>query len=185
MEVKLETMELANGVVIEAESFEPGQSVFAIADEDRIPLPEGEYELADGRVLTVQPEGVIEAIGEAAAEEEAPVEEEMEADQKPKAIVESVVKETKFSEEFALSDAQLNALAEKVASILSEEEVIAEIEIPEEEVEQIVENIEEKLAKQELETRKFSPEEKKETKKNYFTKKPQSIKDRVLSKLSN
>ena len=59
--VKLEDMQLEDGTVISAESFEPGQSVFIINPdtEEKLPLPVGEYMLADGNVLEVAEEGII------------------------------------------------------------------------------------------------------------------------------
>ena len=69
-EVKLAQMPLADGTVIEAESFEPGQPVFIVAEEGNIPLPVGEYPMEDGMVLSVVEEGIIAAMGEAAVEEE-------------------------------------------------------------------------------------------------------------------
>ena len=58
MEVKLEQMKLMDGVtVIEAESFEPEMEVFVVTeDEQKIPLPMGEYETEDGRILVVEVE---------------------------------------------------------------------------------------------------------------------------------
>jgi len=145
MEVKLETMRLTDGVsMLEAEVFEAGQPVFILTeDEQRIALPVGEYELEDMRILVVIEEGVIADIREAAAEEEVeveapeaemPAEEEMA--QEPaaptaKKIIESVTKESFFSEIEALKKeneelkAQLNLsteVAEEVAPVeLSEE----------------------------------------------------------------
>jgi hypothetical protein len=146
MEVKLETMRLTDGVsMLEAEVFEAGQPVFILTeDEQRIALPVGDYELEDGRILVVIEEGVIADIREAAAEEveveveapeaEMPAEEEMA--QEPaaptaKKIIESVTKESFFSEIEALKKeneelkAQLNLsteVAEEVAPVeLSEE----------------------------------------------------------------
>jgi hypothetical protein len=87
LEVKLETMRLSDGVsTLEADAFEAGQPVFILTeDEQRIPLPVGEYELEDMRILVVIEEGVIAEVREAAeveeeVEVEAPaVEEEVEA----------------------------------------------------------------------------------------------------------
>ena len=146
LEVKLETMLLSDGVsMLEADAFEAGQPVFILTeDEQRIPLPVGEYELEDMRVLVVIEEGVIADVREAAEPEvevevespEAPmVEEEVEAatETAPQAkkIVESIVKESFFSEIEALKKeneelkAQLNLsteVAEEVAPVeLSEE----------------------------------------------------------------
>jgi len=58
--VELATMKLANGTVLEADEFSEGHSVFIISDTDeQVPLPVGEYELEDGRVLTVGEVGKI------------------------------------------------------------------------------------------------------------------------------
>jgi hypothetical protein len=146
LEVKLETMRLTDGVsMLEAEVFEAGQPVFILTeDEQRIALPVGDYELEDGRILVVIEEGVIADIREAAEAEveveveapeaEMPAEEEMA--QEPaaptaKKIIESVTKESFFSEIEALKKeneelkAQLNLsteVAEEVAPVeLSEE----------------------------------------------------------------
>ena len=75
MEVKLEQMKLGDGVtVIEAETFEAGSEVFVVTeDEQKIPVPVGEYELEDGRILVVVEEGVISEVKEKEEEvEEAP-----------------------------------------------------------------------------------------------------------------
>ena len=146
LEVKLETMRLTDGVsMLEAEVFEAGQPVFILTeDEQRIALPIGEYELEDGRILVVIEEGVIAEIREAAEAEveveveapeaEMPAEEEMAQEHAApvaKKIIESVTKESFFSEIEALKKeneelkAQLNLsteVAEEVAPVeLSEE----------------------------------------------------------------
>lgn len=111
-EVKLEQMMMADGVTkIEAETFEAGKEIFVVTeDEQKIAVPVGEYELEDGRILVVVEEGIISEIKEVKEEEEmpeAPAEEvpteakapEMsEAVSTPKKTVESIVKETFFSE---------------------------------------------------------------------------------------
>jgi len=106
MEIKLAQMKLKDGVtVIEAEMFEPEQSVFIVNGEEKIPMPIGEYELEDGMILVVAVEGIIAEIKEmAVVEEETPeaeVEVEVEAQATPtapKRIVESVSKEMFFAE---------------------------------------------------------------------------------------
>ena len=116
IEVKLEQMKLNDGVtVIEADSFEANNEVFIITEDDqRIPLPVGEYVVENGMLLIVTQEGVIAEIKEqeAPAEEEAPEveEEEMKKDDKMiekaqvKKTVESMVKETFFSEMESLKE---------------------------------------------------------------------------------
>jgi hypothetical protein len=110
MEVKLEQMKLMDGVtVLEADSFEAGNEVFIVTeDEQKIPLPIGEYEFEDGRMLIVIEEGVISEVKEKEEEVEEPeTEVEVETEKKEemetskptaKKTIESVVKETFFSE---------------------------------------------------------------------------------------
>lgn len=112
-EVKLEQMMMADGVTkIEADSFEAGKEVFVVTeDEQKIAVPVGEYELEDGRILVVVEEGIISEVKEKEEEveeevkeeevtEEMPVEEEMSEAPvaTPKKTIESIVKETFFSE---------------------------------------------------------------------------------------
>jgi hypothetical protein len=143
MEVKLEQMKLADGVtVIEAESFEPEMEVFVVTeDEQKIPLPVGEYEMEDGRILVIENEGIVKEVKEK-MEEEVEVEEpeteteiEVEAEKEtavatPKKTIESVVKESFFSEIEALKAenetlkaelSKLNKVEEKTEVELSEE----------------------------------------------------------------
>jgi hypothetical protein len=148
LEVKLETMLLSDGVsMLEADAFEAGQPVFILTeDEQRIPLPVGEYELEDMRVLVVIEEGVIADVREAAEPEvevevespEAPmVEEEAEAatETAPQAkkIVESIVKESFFSEIEALKKENEELKAQIALSQTTEvAEEVAPVELSEE-----------------------------------------------------
>jgi hypothetical protein len=116
MEVKLEQMMLADGVtVLEADAFEPEMEIVIVTEDDqKIPVPVGEYEMEDGRILVVENEGIISEMKEMETEEEAPeVEEEVEVETEkkeemetakaaPKKTIESVVKETFFAEIEAL-----------------------------------------------------------------------------------
>ena len=78
-EVKLAQESLDNGTIVEAESFKAGQPIFIVNEDERVPLPVGEYE-KEGIVLIVEEEGVIAEIKEAVAEEEAEPEAEVEAE---------------------------------------------------------------------------------------------------------
>jgi hypothetical protein len=104
MEVKLEQMKLDNGTIVEADVFEANAEIFIITEEERIPLPIGEYVLEDGRLLVVTQDGIIGEVKEANAEEEAPATEEvaapdLEAEKTtPKKIIESISKEQFFEE---------------------------------------------------------------------------------------
>jgi hypothetical protein len=112
IEVKLEQMKLNDGVtVIEADSFEANNEIFVVTEDDqRIPLPVGEYVVENGMLLVVTQEGVIAEIKEQEAPEEVEApEEEMKKDEEKmieksavKKTVESMVKETFFSEYEAL-----------------------------------------------------------------------------------
>lgn len=74
VEVSMMTMMLKDGVtVLEAEAFEPGQSVMIVAENgDKVPAPIGEHELEDGRILVITEEGKIAEIKDAMVEEVAP-----------------------------------------------------------------------------------------------------------------
>ena len=148
MEVKLETMRLTDGVsMLEAEVFEAGQPVFILTeDEQRIALPIGDYELEDGRILVVIEEGVIADIREAAEAEvevevEAPEaevetgkmpEEEMAAAPTAKKIIESVTKESFFSEIEALKKENEELKAQIALSKTEVAEEVAPVELSEE-----------------------------------------------------
>ena len=148
LEVKLETMKLTDGVsMLEAESFEAGQPVFILTeDEQRIALPIGEYELEDGRVLVVIEEGVIAEIKEVKEEEEMPEapaqepaevmpEEEVAASTEApqaKKIVESIVKESFFSEMEALKKENEELKAKLSAQTTEVAEEVAPVELSEE-----------------------------------------------------
>ena len=117
LDTKLEDQVLADGqTTIQADMFEPGESVFiVVTDAEPVPLPVGEYELADGKILVVKEDGVIDSIVEALpaeentdeAETEVPVEAEKTPEQtKVKKIVRSQVEEQHFS-----------ALEEKIAEL--------------------------------------------------------------------
>jgi hypothetical protein len=143
LEVKLETMKLSDGVsMLEADAFEAGQPVFILTeDEQKIPLPIGEYELEDMRILVVIEEGVIAEIREAAqveeeVVEEAPaVEEEVEAATEtaaPKKTIESIVKESFFSEIEALKKENEELKAKLSAQTPEVAEEVAPVELSEE-----------------------------------------------------
>lgn len=147
LEVKLETMLLSDGVsMLEADAFEVGQPVFILTeDEQRIALPVGDYELEDGRILVVVEEGVIADVREAAEPEveveveapetEMPAEEEMaqeSATPQAKKIIESVTKESFFSEIEALKKENEELKAQIALSKTEVAEEVAPVELSEE-----------------------------------------------------
>lgn len=144
-QVNLATETLAEGkVTIEAEVFAEGEAVMIIsADGEEVnePLPVNEegYILDNEMILVVKEEGVIFSIGEKVEEEpEAAAEEGEEpvaaSDKKsetplPKAIIESITKETKFSvEEMEAKDLEITELKAQIAEF-SKVEVVEEVEL--------------------------------------------------------
>ena len=81
-EIKLEQQTLDNGAILEAESFEAGQEIFIVTEDEKVAVPVGEYQMEDGRILVVAEEGLIAEIK--AEEEEAEEEEEVEAKEEEK-----------------------------------------------------------------------------------------------------
>jgi hypothetical protein len=172
MDVKLAQMKLMDGVtVIEAETFEPEMAIFIVNEDERVPMPVGEYVLEDGNVLKVEVEGVIASIE--MPEEEAPeVEVEVETTKKeeematevatPKRVVESVTKEMFFSE--------IEKLRAEIAELkLSKTEVVEAVE----------------LSNDNIEVLSHNPEATNEVKMNLYSRKRNATTfDVVLSKLN-
>jgi hypothetical protein len=179
MEVKLEQMKLMDGVtVLEADSFEAGNEVFIVTeDEQKIPLPIGEYEFEDGRMLIVVEEGVISEVKEKEEEVEEPEtevevesgkKEEMETEKTaPKKTIESVVKETFFSE--------IEKLKEENETLKAELSKLKEVK--ETEVELAIE--------EEVKPISFNPEnENKVEVVKIASKRPRTIMDSVMNKIN-
>jgi hypothetical protein len=131
-EVKFEQMNLENGAVLEAESFEAGNEVFVISGEDRVAAPIGEHLLEDGRVLVITEEGVIAEIKEA-SEEEAQVEIEVEAAESTE-LAEMEVKEEapavvaiieRVLEEIAMMREEMKGMREEMGGYAKKEEMAA------------------------------------------------------------
>ena len=186
MDVKLEQMKLMDGItIVEADSFEAESAVAIVTeDEQKIPMPIGEYELEDGRMLVVAVEGIIAEVKEAAEEE--PVAEEPEAEEEveaqteaPKDVkktVESIIKETFFSEMEALKieNDELKAKLEMFSKVeptteVTTEETIEEIKVELEEIKPIT----------------FNPENtNKAESMKYATKRTRSTMDSILEKIN-
>lgn len=181
-EVKLEQMLMGDGVTkIEADSFEAGKEVFVVTeDEQKIAVPVGEYELEDGRILVIVEEGIISEVKEVKEEEEMPEapaeevpteakEEEMsEPVSTPKKTIESIVKETFFSEMEKLKE-ENEALKAELAKLSKVDEVANE-------------------ATELTETPtpiSFNPERESKESFKIGTNKPKSIMDSILNKMYN
>jgi hypothetical protein len=175
MEVKLAQMKLQDGVtVIEAESFEAGYSVGIVTEEGIVPAPVGEHILEDGRVLVIEQEGVIKEIKDAQTEQPEPeMEVEVEASEEvseptAKKIIETISKESFFSEIEALKKENLELKEQLVKLSEVKEEVVVENNEPA--VEPIT----------------FNPENKKPVQlMQYGKNRPKNIMDSVLNKIVN
>ena len=150
LEVKLEQMKLDNGAILEAEVFEAGAEIFVVADDERVAVPVGEYEVEGGMVIVVSEEGIIGEVKEASAEEEAPAEteaEEVEEEElstetaSPKKIVKSISEEMFFSEIEKLRT-EINELKLSKTEVVAEEVVVELSEVKEDKVELSAEEVE-------------------------------------------
>lgn len=171
VKVEMANMRLANGVLLEAESFEAGNNVFLVGeDEEKVAAPVGEHELEDGRVLVIVEEGVIAEIREAQEEEvaeEAP-EVEVEVEQ---AAEEEVEMNYVTKEEF---ESAIGEIKEMIAGMMPQEEEMS--------VEEKVEmSIDEAPAAKKVAA---APVEKKAEFNRLEKKAPQNTLGRVFSKLS-
>ena len=138
METKLEDMPLADGMTtIQADMFEVGEAVFIVGPEgtEPVPLPVGEYELADGRILVVEVEGIISAINEVSEETETvePTEVPVSAEKvepqttTAKKIIRSTVEEQHFSK----LESKIEELESKILELSKVKEVVEVVELEE------------------------------------------------------
>lgn len=178
MEVKLETMKLADGItILEADAFEMDKEVFIVTeDEQKIPVPIGEYELEDGRILVVEVEGIIMDVKDAPTTEEVAPEEAV-APEVPvaaeavtpsaKKTIESVVKETFFAEIEKLTQENIELKA-KLENLSKVEEVTTEVT---------------ELA--DVKPISFNPENTNEVEHfQYGSKRPRTMMDSILEKIN-
>jgi len=160
-EVKLAQEVLEDGAVLEADSFEAGQNVSIVNEDERIALPVGEYELPEDRILVVQEEGIIAEIKTKEVEEEAPEMEQVKEEapmmsEEPakeiKKTVESIVKETFFSEieELKKENEELKAKLTELSKVEEVKEEVKEevVELKEEEPKPIQHNPENKVERE-------------------------------------
>lgn len=199
VEVKFEQMKLDNGTVLEADSFEAGNEVFIVNEEERIAVPVGEYTMDDSRVLIVLEEGIIAEIREASIEEEvAPeVEVEVEASESatPKKVIESHTVEQHFAEEEVVVEE--SPIVDKVKAIIMPliDEIRAELSAMREEMGLTKDKMSEvEKENGELKTELSSQSAAKPIKHNpeggkkaevKLGKRPATSFDRVLAKLNN
>ena len=124
--VGLAQMTLEDGeTVIEADVLEAGQAVFIVSDDERIPLPVGEYTTADGQTIVVTEEGLISEV-KLEVEDLEEEEEEMEKEDDKEMLEEEVVVEDVPEEAVEEVAAIVEAVVEVVAPVI--EEVKQEVE---------------------------------------------------------
>jgi hypothetical protein len=117
-EIKFATATLESGQEIQtdAEAFAVGVSVFVVNDEgEQIPLPDGDYTLADGSLLVVS-EGAIVEVNEGSTEPEVQAEEdkEKELSEEPKA------EEVEASQEVLTREEVAGMIAEAIEATKAE-----------------------------------------------------------------
>ena len=204
MEVKLAERMLEDGQTkIEAEEFAEGFKVVIVTeDEQKIPMPVGEYKLDgdEGEMLVIKEEGIIAEMKKEAEEEEEvetkeEEKEEVEAtseESKPvKKTVESIVKETFFSEIEALKkeNEELKAEVEHLSKINNKEEFSKDEtteEVTSEETTEVVEETVE-LSNEEPAAKPIThnPENEEKIELHQFSKnRAKTTMDRVMEKLS-
>jgi hypothetical protein len=179
-------MKLENGTILEAEEFAAESPVFIVTDDERVPLPIGDYELENGSTLIVADEGVIGSIGEVESAEEK-IKEDMKENLEE--VKEEVVEETTMGyvskEELEEAKEELKEMIEEVKAKLEEakEEVKEEVEAEEEEKEEL----KAELSKPATEPLTHNPEaEKTVSLKKIGKKRTQlSVMDRIMEKISN
>lgn len=176
VKVEMATMKLANGIVVEAESFEAGQNVFLIGEDDeKVAAPVGEHELEDGKILVIEEEGVIKEIKDAAEEVAEEVTEEPVAEEESTEMAEEEMAYVS-KEEFT---AAIDEIKEMIAAMMPKEEQSAE-EVIEEVVEEKVEMSEAPAAKKVA----AAPVEKKPQVQNFSKSGRGTTLARIYSKLS-
>ena len=183
-EVKLASQKLDDGItIIESANFEAGDEIAIVSEDGKVALPIGEYTTEEGKMIIVKEEGVIfdvkEVTEEEVKEEEAApeVEEEVEASTEPaapKKIVESVSKESYFSE--------IEKLKAEIETLKAEKEELSKVEETTEEFKEV-----ELSTEEEVNPITHNPEAKEEVKlgKTISPSRQRNILDSVFSKIAN
>lgn len=151
--VTLEELTLENGTTLTAEKFEAGEEVFIQTEDEKVPMPIGEYELEDNRILIVKTEGMIEEIKNS----EEVVEETVEQTVEDTNLEEAPVQEEEKSEMNYATKDELTALAESVEEVKGQIKELIDAISGDKEKEEMSQQQEE-LSKPAAEGIKHSPE---------------------------
>ena len=184
--VELAQAKLENGTVLEAESFESGQEVFILTDDEKVALPVGEYEMEDGKILVIAEDGIISEIKEGGEEEV--VEEEVEEVEQ---VEEELNEEDKYATKQELQE--IKSMVEEIKELMKEgkkEEMHKEEELMSQKMTELAcqedEALKEELSKPASEPIKHSPEAKEELNKVVYSQKRNlTTKDIVYNKIAN
>ena len=117
-EVKLEQTKLENGTIIEADSFEEGNEVFIVSDDQLVAMPVGEYILEDTRLLVVEEEGLIADVREVS--DEVPAKETEEGEEELKEEDDDYAEEADVADWKGM-EIRIKNLEDAIANIKSEE----------------------------------------------------------------
>ena len=121
-QMKFEDIALEDGTIVSADALEVGSAVFIMVEEEKQPLPVGEYALADGSLLVVTEEGIIAEIR--AAAEEAPAEDMAEADNSKAALIEAIGVIEGLVQEFATIKTEFETLKVEYSAVKAESKVL-------------------------------------------------------------
>jgi hypothetical protein len=168
-EIKLESLKLENGTVVEAESFEEGNDIFIMTEDEKVALPVGEYMLEDSRLLVVEEEGKIADVREV-------------SDEVPQEETEDLVEED-LAEEADVADWQ--GMEVRIKNL---EDAIADLKADKMETSKVEEEVKEKLsAEPATKPIKHNPEgeSRKQIKMHISPNRVMSTKDRIFQKISN
>lgn len=182
IQVTLEQRKLDNGTVVEAEAFSKGNEVFIKTEDEKVAMPVGEYTLEDGQVLLVKEEGIIADLAD--SKEEPEEEEEMRDDGKEAAV-----------DDWEGMEKRIKNLEDAVADLKKDKEPRSEetkddkdIEVDAEKAGQVKSRtVKEEFSAPAAPAIKHSPEGnfKKEANFQFSNKRPMSILDSVMEKITN
>ena len=183
IEVKLEDMKLENGTIVTAETFEKGNEIFIVTDDEKVAMPVGEYILEDGRLLVVEAEGMIADVRDVS--DEAPAKEE-ETEDLEEETVETEVPAEVASEVEAIIEAVVEVIAPVIEEVKEEIEMLkkkfSDMDVKEGEKEEDKKKEEMSASRKPI---KHNPERTTKTKQVEFAKgKFNTTLDRVLNKLN-
>jgi len=177
-------MKLDNGTILEADEFAVDSTVFIVTEDERVPLPIGEYTLEDGTTLVVAEEGVIGSMGEK-------VEEPKETSMEDEIKKEEEVVEMNYASKQELEEAvaEVKDMIDEVKAMIEPKEEKKEEEMEEESKDESKEELAElskELAKPSAEPLKHNPDADKSVnlKKMSANRKGTSTMDRILAKIS-